>query len=411
MIRKIKSIKDVVDWGLCTGCGACKYACGRNAVSLENIDSIGIRPRFRDDLCRGCVDCLTSCPGYMLRADSESSEHSEDGQELVGPTLEVWEGYASDKDIRFQGSSGGILSALALYCLEKESMEMVLHTGADSEAPWRNRTVESRDRASLLENAGSRYAPSSPCEALDRIEKSEKPCLFIGKPCDVAAVSMLRKERPALDAKLGLMLSFFCAGPPGTGATLALLEHMGVERDVVKQLRYRGRGWPGLFRVTTDKEEKSLSYEESWGRLAKFPRSLRCQLCPDGLGEFADVAGGDAWHRYPLKENPGLSLVMVRSGIGKDLLHRAVEKGYVELVSSGLLEVIRAQGLVDRRRQLFGRLLALRLCGIPTPEYEGFPLYRLWRQTPLSVQARTVMGTLKRIVRRGLWHRNPVFVS
>ena len=50
---------------------------------------------------------------------------------LIGPYLEVWDGYAADDEIRRKASSGGALSALSLYCLEKENMESVLHTGMD----------------------------------------------------------------------------------------------------------------------------------------------------------------------------------------------------------------------------------------------------------------------------------------
>ena len=37
------------------------------------------------------------------------------------------------------------------------------------------------------------------------IENSSKPCVFIGKPCDVAAISALRKQRPKLDKNLKLL--------------------------------------------------------------------------------------------------------------------------------------------------------------------------------------------------------------
>jgi len=85
--------------------------------------------------------------------------------------------------------------------------------------------------------------------ALHFIEESEKPCVFIGKPCDVAAVSALRKLRPKLDSKLGLVLSFFCAGPPCTKGTMSLLKHLGVNPKEVNEIRYRGNGWPGNFTV------------------------------------------------------------------------------------------------------------------------------------------------------------------
>src|SRR5439155_18276454 len=126
-----------------------------------------------------------------------------------GTALEIWEGYASDPDLRYRGSSGGILSALALYCLEWENVGFVLHVGMDEEKPWTNKTVLSRSRAEILARTGSRYAPASPCEGLQAVEESDRPCVFIGRPCDAAGVALLRKQRPKLDQKIRLVLTFF----------------------------------------------------------------------------------------------------------------------------------------------------------------------------------------------------------
>ncbi len=63
-------------------------------------------------------------------------------------------------------------------------MEFVLHTGMDEQQPWTNKTCQSRNRRELMERSGSRYAPASPCDGLEAIEKSSRSCVFIGKPCD-----------------------------------------------------------------------------------------------------------------------------------------------------------------------------------------------------------------------------------
>lgn len=162
----------------------------------------------------------------------------------------------------------------------------------------------------MLERIGSRYSPSSPCQALGAIEQSKRPCVFIGKPCDTAAVTMARRYRPYLDKKLGFVLTFFCALSTSTEATLNLLRQMEIHPEEINETRYRGNGWPGKFSVLyrNRSEEKVLSYEESWGSLTRYPRSFRCHLCADGLGDIADISFGDAWHRYSDKGNPGLSL-------------------------------------------------------------------------------------------------------
>lgn len=412
-MRSIRSIRDVVDWGLCVGCGACYSLCDRNAVSLVNVEEIGIRPQFRPDGCSDCRNCLSICPGYFLDASMRCCQDGcADCQEstlLIGPTQEIWEGHAIDEEIRFRASSGGMLSALALYCLEKEDMAFVLHTSMNPSKPWTNITVQSRSRMDIISRTGSRYAPSSPCDSLRLIEQSDRPCVFIGKPCDVAAISQLRKVRPSLDKNLGLVLTFFCAGTPSSRGTLVLLEKLSMDRNAVGEIKYRGDGWPGEFRATgLDKiSQKILPYKNSWSELQRY-RPFRCNLCPDGLGELADISCGDAWHRYLNDGDPGRSLILVRSVTGKKILERAVFHNYVELTPSAPEAVMSAQGLPQRRRELFGRLMAMRILFIPVPRFVGFGLFRAWLRNPFGLKVRTFVGTLKRVLMRGLWHPNPL---
>lgn len=411
-MRNIQTIKDVVGWGLCVGCGACQYFCGKDSIALENIETVGIRPVFKKVLDANYLECLKFCPGYSIGSQrNPTSQVATCADPLVGPALEIWQGYASDKDIRYNASSGGAVSALALYCLEKENMEFVLHVGMDANTPWYNKTVQSKSKADLLVQAGSRYAPSSPCEALTLIEASARPCVFIGKPCDAAAVAALRKYRPKLDKNLGLVLTFFCAGPPCTEGTISLLEELHIEKQTANEIRYRGKGWPGHFEVSSRNgaAHKKLTYEESWGILVKHHRSFRCNLCPDGLGELADISCGDAWHLYDKqREDTGRSLVLARTERGMDILHRAMESGYLQLEKSKTSEVIKAQPLTGRRTEIFGRLLAMKTLLVPVPEFVGFPLLKVWLKNPIKVKIKTYLGTLRRLLTRGLWHQKPL---
>jgi coenzyme F420 hydrogenase subunit beta len=410
-LRRIKTIQDVIDWGLCTGCGACKSASPQGGVTLVNIEGVGIRPRL-DARSRASTELLAVCPGYEVdgaQAIGPRKRLSEADHEF-GAALEIWEGYASDPEIRYRGSSGGVLSAMALYCLEREGMRFALHTAKNDDQPWTNQTVQSRTRAEILARTGSRYAPASPCDGLQTIEESDGPCVFIGKPCDTAAVSRMRQLRPALDANLGLVLTFFCAGTPSARGTLDLLDELDVSTAELHDLRYRGEGWPGRFKAAYDGgKEKSLSYSEAWGALTRY-RPARCHLCPDGLGRVADIACGDAWDKFEENGDNGRSLIIVRTERGRAMLHRAMAAGYVEARRTNASQVFAAQSnLLARRHELFGRLLAMKLLGVPTPRLIGFSLFRSWLRLPLRMKARTIAGTITRLIQRGRWRRQPVF--
>lgn len=402
---KIRNVKDVAAWRMCVGCGVCAYICPENNIKLIDIIADGIRPILESNNCGNCNECLEVCPGY------ETAHRSFDNisgliQELKagwGPVLETYEGYATDSEIRFNGSSGGAASAIALYCLEKEGMHGVLHTDADPEWSWKNTTVFSRDRKDLLKRTGSRYSPASPCNSLDQIEYAPSPCVFIGKPCDVAGLRKAQTLKAKLDQKAGIAIGIFCAGTPSTQGTLDFLERLKVNPQDVEKIRYRGKGWPGMATVRKkgqDSQSYQISYKESWDFLQKY-RPYRCYLCPDGTSEFADISCGDPWYREIKKEESGYSLVLVRTERGRKILHRAMKFGYIHLkpAISGIL-IESQKNLLSKRMAILGRLMAMKVFGIPTPKLEGFHLLKNWLFLQKKEKVRSIFGTGRRIIQR-----------
>lgn len=399
----VHRLDQVLQHNLCSGCGACALIGAEHGVTMVDIPTVGRRPVGAENLPVDLKDQIAAvCPGSQVRSPGWPGTRPDGPELLVGPTQRIWEGWAADPELRWAGSSGGVVTALAAYALERRDMALVVHTGMDDERPWHNRTVVSTDRDGLLRHSGSRYTTSSPVEALGVIETSDRPCVFIGKPCDVAAVQALRRQRPALDRNLGLVLSFFCAGTPPTDASLRVARELGFpEPSAISTLRYRGRGWPGEFTVSSaDGRSASMSYEESWGRLAQMPRQLRCALCPDGLGELADVTGGDAWHRRD-EGSDGISLILARTPLGEEVVTGAIREGYLEATPSDAARVVAAQPLTRRRTLVSARTAALRTVGLPAPRYPGFELRAAARRAGPARWTKEYLGMLRRIVRRG----------
>lgn len=404
---KFERIDQVVERRLCIGCGACAPACENQAITLVDIRDQGIRPIVNTEQCQKCGGCVQVCPGIEISHQPFNDRHqiiSELSQEW-GPVLELWEGYASDPEIRFCGSSGGAATALALFCLDRHEASGVLHIGARPEAPLENTAVYSRSRMELVARTGSRYAPAAPCERLPWIQETSCPSVFIGKPCDVVALRKSEAVNSELEGKICLAISIFCAGTPATMGTYQILEALEVIPEETREFRYRGCGWPGATMVTMmgdDGRTRQMTYEESWGNILSKCGQYRCRLCPDSTGEFADVSCGDPWYRELEPDEKGWSLVVVRTEKGRRIVQEARKAGYLELQKANPSILPRSQkALLTRRRQLWGRLLMMRLMWVPTPRFIGFSLFRSWLGLPAIEKTRSFAGTLKRIVSRG----------
>lgn len=403
----IRKLTDVTDWRLCVGCGLCAYVCPEKKVRLVNIVNEGIRPVVEADGCSIDCDCVRACP--VVASDFSSSSEDNSFTRKWGPVLEIWEGYACDPEIRFKGSSGGALTAIGAYCLERLGMAGVLHIGQDPEDPVSNRTFLSGTREDLLERAGSRYAPASVCDRLDLVENASSSCVVIGRPVEMAALRNAEKIRPRLASRVGLALSFFCAESPATEGTLALLNKHGVHRSDLKELRYRGLGWPGNFTGIVEGESSprfKVPYRQAWAFLQAY-RPWSVHMWPDNTGELADISCGDPWYEQPDGKNPGFSLVVVRTEQGRAILHGAIRDGYLSLKPAERWKLEKSQGgLIQKKGSVWGRRLALRLLGLPVTRFQGLNLFHCWRRLSLVEKLKSVFGTLRRVAQRRYYRRH-----
>ena len=156
-----------------------------------------------------------------------------------GPWRRIVRAWASDPQIRFEGSTGGVLTALAAYLLSSRRVKFILHAKASTTHPTFGERHLSFTEADVLAGAGSRYGPTAPLidvrEVLDRGE----PFAFVGKPCVIAALrnyaSLTAPQRDAGGAALvqgDALKALDLQGTLVTDAALALSAHVGERIDV-----------------------------------------------------------------------------------------------------------------------------------------------------------------------------------
>lgn len=154
-----------------------------------------------------------------------------------------------------------------------------------------------------------------------------------------------------------------------------------------------------------------MTYEESWGEILERHRQWRCYVCADHTGEFADIAVGDPWYRELDPAEPGRSLILVRTHRGRQRMAAALASGAIVAERVPLDRVEASQpGLLQVRGSVWGRIVASRLLGIPAPRYRGLPMFHVWlRRLSLVEKLRSTLGLLRRIKRKGLRRRHPVW--
>lgn len=391
-----KEIAKVLKADACSGCGACTLL--DRGLAMELNDSGFLRPvatSAPDEQVNAVRLFRRSCPGHQVVAKRPqgSMRHP-----LLGSYFGAWEAWAADPEVRNRGSSGGVLTAIQGWLLESGIASNLTTAAADTKRPVRTVPVKITTKAEALASAGSRYAPVG----IGQATTFDPGHVMTAKPCEVAAVRAMSGENPD---KTPILLSFFCAGTPSQHATEQLIRDLGgPEPDQVTDLWYRGRGWPGRFTAVFGEDKVSTDYRSSWGKALGPTTQWRCKICPDGVGESADIAAADSWEvsegGYPVfDERDGRSALLARTERGLAIILAAQEANAIELRPLDIRQLAKAQPLqTSRRRYLASRLIGARLGGRRWPRYKGFGLVRLSMGSP-RMAVRTLRGAFRRVRR------------
>ncbi len=404
-------ITKAVACNLCTGCGACAGAFP-DFIKMVDDPVNGRRPvvAANTDGRKAAEAAATLCAGIAVDYTTLPRKDAIDA--IWGPVLATWEGYASDDEVRHRGSSGGAVTALALFALQSGVAGGVAHVRSRQDDPRFNEAVISRTREGLMPGAGARYAQASAAEAIGAIAASDHPVLFVGKPCDVASV-----RKAGIGDKLAVTIGIFCAGAPNLVATDRLLSRLGVPAKAkLTDLRYRGAGWPGLMQAkyigdAGEVTSEGIPYAEGWGRILQSERRWRCRICTDHTGAFADISVGDPWHNPPAGNvDAGRSLIIARTATGLRLIEAALAAGVLVAVRGDRNVIAKAQpNLLASQGAVFGRRLVMRAFAMPVPQEKGLSLLPLWLRLPGREKLQSLAGTAKRIIRAKLWR--PVVIT
>ncbi len=401
----VSKLEDVVAGGLCAGCGLCESMAGSNRISMHVAKSGYSRPRFKEPLDETLEkSILAVCPG--VNAVGPTPSHRSKMHDIWGPIEALYRSHAADETIRHRAAAGGTLTALGCFLLHSKKVDAIVHVKASAKEPMLTDCQVSYTPDEVIGGSQSRYGPSPALTGLCEVIQSGARIAVIAKPCDITAVRNLMRVDDRASRQILYCLTLFCGGIPTIQTSEKVVSFHGFSPRDLKTFRWRGYGWPGhTYIETADGRSAKMSYEDTWHKPG-VPWSndvqFRCKICPDSIGELADISCPDGWVLEDGKpvyhEAPGLNIAIARTEKGHALLNAAQQAGFIGLTPCDQNELAPMhKGHFNKKLQVPARYIALWFMRQPRLRVRNYRALTLLRLAGLPMVWAEFTGMLSRI--------------
>lgn len=225
-------------------------------------------------------------------------------------------GHANDVEYRHKASSGGIGTILQKYLLSTGQYgTSVTFQFISEKCMYEPVLIHSAEEVNICGSIYQdidivRFVREHLGEICDGIVVS---C----PPCQVSAIrNMLKKaEIPCF------IISFCCSGQTTIEGTWKYYELLGINKEDVANMQYRGNGWPSGIQIWLKDGTKIFheNYTEPWKTLhaSKFYQPKRCFYCVFDTSRTADVSLADPWlEDYMRFDKEGNTLFLINTVLG-----------------------------------------------------------------------------------------------
>lgn len=386
---------------LCNRCGTC-VGLSDGAIDFDDREGL-YRPVVRHELSdHDCDRIWKACPGkdfnfphYRARVFGAHSKF----HIYTGAYQSLSVGYARDPELRSRGASGGILSSILVYLLERNLIDGAIVTRMSHQKPWLTEPFIATTKEEILEGSQSKYIISSVNEILDRSAVFKGKLAYVGLPGQVQAIRKLQELQDPAVSNIAYIFGPFYGNTLHFSSIRSFLRSYG-EKDYrkIRKLYFRHGEWPGNMRVELNSGRVIELKKFHANYLIPFHIVRNSLYCTDFTNEFTDISGGDAWAPVYEQRGKGFSMVIARSEAGAELLEEMGQANWLNLSPITEKECIEmhSHGYDFKKRGAFIRIRFRKLLLKTVPNYgytlKGFPVKRILMEAMISTLFR-VLGT------------------
>jgi len=368
-------IKDVLDNGLCLGCGLCGID---DSIEMKYSHKLGqyipILPENEKTIDSNIFDI---CPGkgYEIKRMSRSLYNINNNSYSVelGYVNNQYVAHSVNEQVLNNASSGGIITQIILYLLEKKIVDKAVVTkfvytknGPRAKAIITDSTIE------ILESQGSKYCPVDMSEVIKKLKYSKDKIVFVGTPCQIAGLRKIQKYYISFKKNIVLTISNFCGGIKNYNNVNILARRNKIDYRSISYFRFRGGGQPGSMIMKDQKSEVSIEYPRYTGQTG-ISKHLRCHLCVDATGELADISCGDAWISRYLKNKYPWSIIITRTQFASDIIKDMIKDNKIVSKDISKEEIIESQkqNITSKKYRQKARMKLYSFFGYSIPNFYG----------------------------------------
>jgi len=331
------TIGDVVEQGMCVGCGGCSIRTG-GAIPVR----IGRYGVYQADLSSATAAQIEVANRVCPFADGSKDEDrlAEEryghlpSDPRLGRYLSIHAGRIRDEHRLIGSSSGGLTSWFLGELLDRGLVDGVVHVGRGSSDAMFGYTI-SRSSDALLESRKSMYSSTTLDEVVREVRGDGRTYAVVGVPCFITAMRHLEDEDPVLRRQFTWHVGLVCGHLKSQFFAESLAWQAGVRPEDLESIDFRVKN-PARRSYSYDYEVRARgrkprlrrtqsAIDGSWGYGAFQPAA--CNFCDDVFAETADVVFGDAWLPRYTDEWRGTNVVVTRSPDADRILAEGVDGG------------------------------------------------------------------------------------
>ncbi len=308
---------------ICSGCGACYAKCPTNAITMVP-DELGfLYPEIERDKCINCGLCRKICPSANKFVD-------------YGKKPQAYAVVNKDNEVRIKSSSGGVFSLIA----EKVIANGGVVFGAAFNDDMSVTHIKCNSLEQLERLRGSKYSQSITAEAYREAKKcldEGVTVLFTGTPCQIDGLyAFLGKDYDNLYTQ-----DIVCHSVPSPSVWRDFVAEHSQGRKI-SNIFFRDKtyGWDNYsMRVDYSDGKSELISSDKNEFMKGFINGIytrnSCSLCSSRrIQRRSDITLGDFWGIQAIddefNDNKGVSLVMVHSAKGSELLQGIDDRAIVK---------------------------------------------------------------------------------